>query len=97
MKNGGFVYIVANRRNGTIYIGATSNLPKRVWEHRDGVIEGFTRKYSCKILVWFEQHDTIEAALVRERQMKEWKRAWKVRLIEEMNPDWDDMFELVCS
>lgn len=97
MEKGGFVYIMASRRNGTLYIGVTSDLLKRVWEHREGLIEGFTKKYGCKMLVWFEQHDDIEAAITREKQMKEWKRAWKLRVIEEKNPDWDDLFELVCS
>ncbi|MDP4604822.1 MAG: GIY-YIG nuclease family protein [Erythrobacter sp.] len=97
MKYGGFVYIMASRRNGTIYIGVTTDLAKRVWEHREGLIEGFTKKYGCKTLVWFEHPDTIEAAITREKQMKEWRRAWKLRRIEEMNPDWNDLFELVCS
>ncbi|UAB77443.1 GIY-YIG nuclease family protein [Erythrobacter sp. SCSIO 43205] len=97
MEQGGFVYIMASRRNGTIYIGVTSDLPKRVWEHREERIEGFTKKYGCKTLVWFEPHDTIKAAITRERQMKEWKRSWKLRVIEEKNPNWDDLFELVCS
>ncbi|RNJ63289.1 MAG: GIY-YIG nuclease family protein [Porphyrobacter sp. IPPAS B-1204] len=97
MEYGGFVYIMASRRNGTIYIGVTTDLAKRVWEHREGLIEGFTKKYGCKTLVWFERHDTIEAAITREKQMKEWRRAWKLRRIEEMNPDWNDLFELVCS
>ena len=97
MTKGGFVYIMASRRNGTIYIGVTSDLPKRVWQHREGVIEGFTKKYGCKMLVWFERHDDIEGAIRREKQMKEWKRSWKLREIEKMNPDWDDLFESICS
>ena len=97
MEKGGFVYIMANRRNGTIYIGVTSNLPHRAWQHREGLIDGFTRTYGCKMLVWFERHDDIEQAIRREKQMKEWRRAWKLRAIEEMNPDWNDLFELVCS
>ncbi|WP_296716034.1 GIY-YIG nuclease family protein [Erythrobacter sp.] len=97
MDKEGFVYIMASRRNGTIYIGVTTDLAKRVWEHREGLIEGFTKKYGCKTLVWFERHDTIEAAITREKQMKEWQRAWKLRRIEEMNPDWNDLFELVCG
>ncbi len=97
MELGGYVYIMASRRNGTIYIGVTSDLQKRVWEHREGLIEGFTKKYDCKMLAWFERHDTIEAAIIREKQMKEWRRAWKLRRVEEMNPDWNDLFELVCS
>ncbi len=97
MPRGGFVYIMASRRNGTIYIGVTSDLPKRAWEHREGLMEGFTTKYGCKRLVSFERHDTIEAAMLREKQMKEWRRDWKLRRIEEMNPDWNDLFELVCQ
>lgn len=96
MEYGGYVYIMASRRNGTIYIGVTSDLAKRAWEHREGLIDGFTKKYGCKMLVWFESHGTIEAAILREKQMKEWRRAWKLRRIEEMNPDWNDLFELVC-
>ena len=97
MEYSGVVYIMASRRNGTIYIGVTSDLPKRVWQHREGLIDGFTKTYGCKMLVWFERHDTIEAAILREKQMKEWRRAWKLRRIEEMNPDWNDLFELVCN
>lgn len=97
MTKGGFVNIMASRRNGAIYIGVTSDLPKRVWQHREGVIEGFTKKYGCKMMVWFERHDDIEGAIRREKQMKEWKRAWKLREIEEMNPGWDDLFESICS
>jgi putative endonuclease len=93
MEKGGFVYIMASGRNGTLYIGVTSDLIARVWQHREGVVEGFTKKYGCKLLVWFERHDDIEAAIRREKQMKEWKRLWKLRVIEEMNPDWNDMFE----
>jgi putative endonuclease len=88
----GYVYIMANRKNGTIYIGVTSDLVKRVWEHRNGVVPGFTKKYGCKLLVWFEAFDDIQQARHRELQMKEWKRAWKIRLIEESNLDWDDLY-----
>lgn len=95
MEKGGFVYIMANRRNGTIYIGVTSNLIKRVWEHREGAADGFTKKYGCKMLVWYQKFDDIEDAIKREKQMKEWKRLWKLREIEEMNPDWNDLFESV--
>ena len=93
MDKGGFVYIMASGRNGTLYIGVTSDLPFRVAQHKDGALGGFTEKYGCKMLVWFEQHGAIEAAIVREKQMKEWKRLWKLRVIEELNPDWDDLFE----
>ena len=87
------VYIMASRRNGTIYLGVTSNLPKRAWEHRNGVVAGFTKKYGCHLLVWYEVYDDLDAARQRELQMKEWKRAWKVKEIEGMNPNWDDLFE----
>jgi putative endonuclease len=88
----GYVYIMASGRNGTLYIGVTSNLLKRAWEHREGIAEGFTRQYGCKTLVWFEVHDRIDDAIRREKQMKEWRRAWKLRQIEAMNPDWHDLF-----
>ena len=88
----GFVYILANRKNGTIYIGVTSDLLKRVWEHREGLVGGFTKRYGCKLLVWFEGYDDLQEARRRELQMKEWKRAWKIRLIEETNFDWIDLY-----
>jgi putative endonuclease len=88
----GFVYIMANRKNGTIYIGVTSDLVKRVQEHRDGAADSFTKRYGCKSLVWFEAHDDLDDARHRERQMKEWKRSWKVRLIEDNNLEWIDLY-----
>ena len=93
MEKGGFVYIMASGHNGTLYIGVTSDLPGRVWQHKEGTADGFTKKYGCKMLVWFEQFGDIELAIQREKQMKEWKRLWKLRLIEELNPDWDDLHE----
>ncbi len=93
MEKGGFVYIVASGRNGTLYTGVTSDLPLRISQHKDGTFGGFTEKYECKMLVWFEPHGDIEIAIQREKRIKEWKRLWKLRLIEEMNPDWDDLFE----
>jgi len=93
MERAGYVYIMASGRNGTIYIGVTSDLPKRAWEHRAGVVAGFTREYGCKSLVWYEVHDSIEGARQRELQMKEWKRAWKVKEIEGVNPNWADLFD----
>lgn len=84
---------MASRRNGTIYIGVTSDLKKRVWEHRQGIIDGFTKRYGCKTLVWFETFDDLEEARRREVQMKEWKRLWKLRVNEETNPDWSDLFQ----
>ena len=93
MEKGGFVYILASYRNGTLYIGVTSDLAGRVWQHKEGTADGFTKKYGCKMLVWFELFGEIELAIQREKQMKEWKRLWKLRVIEEMNPDWDDLYE----
>ena len=88
----GFVYIMANRKNGAIYIGVTSDLPGRVYVHREGLTDGFTKRYGCKLLVWFEGHEDLQEARRRELQMKEWKRAWKIRLIEETNLEWDDLY-----
>ena len=93
MEKGGFVYIMASGHNGTLYIGVTSDLPGRGWQHKEGTADGFTKKYGCKMLVWFEQFGDIELAIQREKQMKEWKRLWKLRAIEEMNPAWDDLYE----
>lgn len=89
------VYILASRRNGTLYIGVTSDLPKRIWEHRNDVVPGFTRRYGVHALVYYELHETTEGAIRREKQMKEWKRAWKIRLVEEGNPDWRDLYEFL--
>ncbi|MBN8808633.1 MAG: GIY-YIG nuclease family protein [Sphingomonas sp.] len=96
MEKAGFVYIMARRRNGTIYIGVTSDLPKRVWEHRNGTVDGFTKRYGCHLLVWYEAHDNIEEARQRELRMKEWRRNWKLREIEGMNPDWEDLYECIA-
>ena len=93
MTKSGFVYIMASQRNGTIYTGVTSDLPARAYQHRNGLIDGFTRKYGCKHLVWFEAHDDIQYGRQRELQVKKWNRQWKLRLIEEMNPNWDDLFD----
>ena len=93
MAKPGYVYIMASGRNGTIYIGVTSDLPARIYQHRNGMIDGFTRKYGCKALVWYEVHDEMENARLRELQLKKWNRQWKLRLIEERNPDWNDLFE----
>jgi putative endonuclease len=88
-----FVYILASRRNGTLYIGMTDDLARRVWEHRTGAVPGFTSKYGVKMLVWFELHESRETAFQRERQLKKWKRAWKLQLIEQLNPEWRDLFD----
>ena len=86
------VYILASKRNGTLYIGVTSNLPQRVWRHKTNLIEGFTARYDVHRLVWYEVHPTIEGAIKREKQLKEWKRPWKIRLVEEFNPQWKDLY-----
>jgi putative endonuclease len=88
----GCVYIMASGKNGTIYIGVTSDLVARVYAHREGLVPGFTKKYGCKSLVWYEAFDDIQQARQRELQMKEWKRGWKIRLIEEENLDWNDLY-----
>jgi putative endonuclease len=90
---GGWVYIVTNKRDGVLYIGVTSNLPKRAWEHREGIVAGFTKRYGLKMLVYFEWHDEIALAIQREKTLKHWPRAWKIDLIQGMNPDWKDLFE----
>jgi len=87
-----YVYILASRRNGTLYIGMTDNLAGRIWQHRQGIVPGFTKQYGVKLLVWYEQHETRESALLRERQMKKWNRRWKLELIEKMNPTWRDLY-----
>ena len=87
------VYILSSEPCGTLYIGVTSDLPKRIFDHKNGAVPGFTRKYGCKTLVWYQAFDQLDAARLRELQMKEWRRAWKLKLIEEMNPDWDDLYE----
>ena len=92
---GGYVYILASQRNGMLYIGVTSDLPRRVWEHKEGLVEGFTKKYNVKMLVWYEQHDTMESAIQREKHIKKWNRSWKLKFIEEANPDWQDLYESI--
>jgi putative endonuclease len=86
------VYIMANRRNGTLYIGVTSNLSQRVWQHREGHVDGFTRQYACKLLAWYEWHDTMPVAIAREKQLKAGSRADKLDLIESLNPEWRDLY-----
>jgi putative endonuclease len=88
-----FVYILASSRNGTLYIGMTDNLARRIWEHRTGAVPGFTSKYGVKLLVWYELHESRENAFQRERQLKKWNRAWKLALIEKTNPTWRDLYE----
>jgi putative endonuclease len=90
-----FVYILANKKNGTIYIGVTNDIARRIEDHRTGLIDGFTKKYGLKNLVYVEQHDNIENAIMREKRLKNWNRAWKMRLIQQENPDWQDLSDRI--
>lgn len=92
-----YVYIMASKRNGTLYTGSTSDLIKRVWEHKNQVIQGFTTKYNVHTLVYYEMHDTYVEAARREKRFKNWPRQWKLNLIEKMNPVWDDLYEKICT
>lgn len=87
------VYLLASRRNGTLYAGVTSNLVKRVWEHKSDLVEGFTKRYGVHLLVWYEVHESMESAIAREKTIKGWKRRWKLELIEAMNPEWRDLYD----
>jgi putative endonuclease len=87
-----YVYILASKRNGTLYVGVSSDLIKRVWEHKNKLVEGFTKKYGVDKLVYYEVHNDAEKAILREKQIKKWNRAWKLWLIEEKNPEWKDLF-----
>jgi putative endonuclease len=91
--SGGWVYIVTNRPNGVLYTGVTSDIARRAWEHREGLIAGFSRRYGLKRLVWLERHDDIRSAIQRETNIKHWSRAWKAQMIIEANPDWSDLYE----
>ncbi|MFO0991013.1 MAG: GIY-YIG nuclease family protein [Hyphomicrobiales bacterium] len=91
------VYILATARNGTLYVGVTSDLCSRVLPHREGQIPGFTKRYGVKLLVWLETHGTMDGAIKREKQIKEWRRAWKIKLIEETNPHWLDLIAETCG
>jgi putative endonuclease len=86
------VYLMASRRNGTLYAGVTSDIVKRVWQHKNGEAAGFTKRYSVHTLVWYEVHDTMESAIQREKAIKEWKQTWKLELIEKSNPEWLDLY-----
>ena len=90
---GGFVYIMTNKRNGILYVGVTNDLIRRAYEHRKGIVKGFTSRYGLKRLVYYERHDEMRNAIQREKSLKHWSRAWKVRTIEVLNPNWDDLFE----
>jgi putative endonuclease len=86
------VYMLASTRNGTLYIGVTSDLVRRVYDHKNGSVEGFTKRYGVHTLVWYESHESMESAITREKRMKKWNRDWKIRLLEELNPDWKDLY-----
>jgi putative endonuclease len=88
-----YVYILASKKNGTLYIGVTNDLERRIAEHKAGMIPGFTKKYNVKMLVWFEEYQGINEAIQREKQLKNWTRAWKIALIEQTNPEWRDLVE----
>ena len=88
-----YVYILASQRNGTLYVGMTRDLVRRVWEHKNDLVEAFTKKYGVHCLVWYEAAETPAAAIVREKQLKKWKRPWKLQLIEEENPTWSDLYD----
>ena len=91
------VYLMASKRNGTLYLGVTSDLPTRIWQHKEAFVESFTRRHGVKNLVWHEPHETIESAITHEKAIKSWKRAWKLRLIERSNPHWADLYEEIIS
>ncbi len=93
---GGWVYIVTNKPNGTLYVGVTSDLARRMYEHREGLIPGFTKKHGLKRLVWYERYDAIRDAIQRETAMKHWSRAWKVKLIHAMNTEWHDLYDTLA-
>jgi len=97
MEKEPFIYIMASKPNGTIYLGVTSNLPQRIWQHKSGAVEGFSKDHDTKLLVYYEPHATMEAAIAREKQLKDWMRQWKLRLIEEMNPDWGDLYDRISQ
>ena len=89
------VYMLANKRNGTLYIGVTSDLVKRIWQHKNNMVEGFTKRYGVHQLVWYELHENMQSALEREKRMKGWKRKWKLKFIESMNPNWRDLYHTI--
>ena len=91
------VYVLASKRNGTLYVGVTSDLVKRIWEHRNDLVPGFTKKYAVHMLVYFEMHADMTSAITREKQLKKWNRTWKLRLIEDKNPQWNDLYETILQ
>ena len=91
------VYLMASQRNGTLYFGVTSDLVQRVWQHKNHVVDGFTQKYKVELLVWFEQHESMDCAIAREKAIKKWNRKWKLNLIEKANPDWQDLWPMISG
>jgi len=89
------VYILASKRNGTLYVGVTSDIRKRVWEHKNDLVEGFTKRYMSTLLVWYEVHETMDSAILREKRIKEWRRVWNLRMIERDNPTWKDLYDSI--
>ena len=92
-----YVYILASQKNGTLYVGVTNDLIKRVWQHKNKVADGFTKKYGIDKLVYYEATENIESAILREKQLKKWNRAWKIRIIHEMNPKWNDLYNEIAK
>lgn len=92
-----YVYMMASKRNGTLYTGMTSDLIKRIYEHRNGIVEGFTKRYGVKMLVWYETTNDVIAAIAREKNIQAWKRKWKLELIEKNNPEWNDLWEEITG
>src|SRR5438093_699721 len=91
------VYMLASARNGTLYVGVTSDLIQRIWQHKESLVDGFTKEYGVKRLVWFEQHESAESAIQREKQIQKWNREWKVRMIEAQNPYWNDLYPQIVG
>ncbi len=92
-----YVYIMTNRKCGTLYTGVTSDLIQRCHQHREGLVDGFTKRYGLKQLVWYEAHEDMMVAIQREKNIKHWSRQWKIELIEKLNPHWDDLYEAICG
>ena len=90
-----FVYIITNQRYGTLYVGVTNDLVRRTYEHREGVVDGFSKRHDLGLLVWYEVHEDITAAITREKTIKKWRRGWKINLIQENNPDWNDLYATI--
>jgi putative endonuclease len=91
------VYLLANQPDGVLYVGVTSDLVKRIWQHKNALVDGFSKKYNVHLLVWFEQHEVMLSAITREKNIKRWKRAWKIRLIEESNTEWRDLYDEIIG